>query len=309
MKIGLYNLELKYTNLALEKIRFYYKNHGHIVENCSPIEATNYDVVYCSSLFNWTNKNKIPPSFIKGGTGFYEWDDEQKVYVIPKDIELNLPQEIDKVEPHINRGFMSRGCCHNCLFCVVRFKEGEFRITGDVYNLWDGKSKLVVAYDNNALFSPSHFEYNAKIAIKHKIVLDYNQGLDHRFLTPEIVDIMKIMPHKEYHFAFDNPHSIASVEYAIDLLQNKGIKRSTWYVLCGFDTTFEQDLFRLNYLRSRGQNAYVQRFKSKNKKPDRKLTALARWVNQRHIFQGMTWEQFIKHPDNYQYYKDFLGEN
>jgi hypothetical protein len=172
--------------------------------------------------------------------------------------------------------------------------------------LWDGISRLVILYDNNALADPEHFETNAEIAIQHKITLDYNQGLDHRKLTPEIVDIMKVMPHKEYHFAFDNPNSIGSVEKAIDLLQSKGIQRCNWYILCNFDTTFEQDLFRLNYLRSRGQNAYVQRFKGRQNSP--KLTALARWANQHHIFQGMTWEQFLRHPDNAKYYKFILQE-
>ncbi len=308
MRIGLYNLEPAYTNLALEKIRCYYKSHGHAVEYCSPIEGVNYDVVYCSSLFDWTDKSKIPPNFIKGGTGFYVWDDESQVYVIPEDIQTKLPPEIDAVEPHINKGFTSIGCPNKCRFCVVPIKEGDFKIVGDILSLWDGKSKLVVCYDNNIFASPEHFEHNAKLAIEHKITLDYNQGLDHRRLIPELVDIMKVMPHKEYHFAFDNPNAIASVEYAIDLLQSKGIMRCNWYVLCGFDTTFEQDLFRLNYLRSRNQNAYVQRFKSRNAVPDARLTALARWANQHHIFQGMTWEQFLKHPDNAKHYKNLLVE-
>jgi len=224
-----------------------------------------------------------------GGTGFVD------------KIELKLPKEIDEVEPHINRGFTSRGCPNKCSFCVVPRKEGEFKITGDILTLWDGKSKLVVCYDNNILAAPEHFAHNAEQAIKNKITIDYNQGLDHRRLTPEIVDVMKIMPHKEYHFAFDNPASINTVETAINLLQDKGINCCNWYCLCGYNTTIEEDLFRLNYLRSRKQNAYVQRFKTKENNKSQILAALAMWANQHHIFQGMTWEQFLNHPQNKQY--------
>jgi hypothetical protein len=277
------------------------------VAYCNPIEASQFDVVYCSSLFDYTDKKYILPTMIKGGTGFYRWDDKLKTYIIPQDITLNLPPEIDSIELHINKGFTVRGCCNKCQFCVVPIKEGSIKITGDTLTLWDGKSKLITYYDNNILAVPEHFEHNAKQAIEHKIIQDYNQGLDHRLLTPEIVDIMTKVKHKEYHFAFDSPNSIGTVEKAIDLLQFKGIKRCNWYTLCGFNTTFEEDLFRLNYLRSRGQNAYVQRFKTKANKSNVRLIALARWANQHHIFQGMTWEQFIKHPQNKQYRSMLVG--
>ena len=60
-----------------------------------------------------------------------------------------------------------------------------------------------------------------------------------------------------------------------------------WYVLVGYDTTPEEDLERLNYLRSRKQLAYVQRYCYKNSTIF--YITLARWVNQRHMFCGMTW--------------------
>lgn len=288
-KIGLYNLEPQFKNLALEKIRLYYKKRGDEVRDCTPIDARNYDTVYCSSIFDWTNKKYVFPEMMRGGTGF--------------DLTTKLPPEIDAVEPHINRGFTVRGCCNNCSFCVVPRKEGGIKITGDTLTLWDGHSKLVVYYDNNVLAVPEHFEHNAIQAMEHKITQDYNQGLDHRKLIPEIVDIMTKVSHKEYHFAFDNIKSADTVEKAITLLQSKGINRCSWYVLCGYDTTFEDDLWRLNYLRERGQNAYVQRFRRNGECADY-LIPLARWANQHHIFQGMTWEQFINRSENKIYKKE-----
>ncbi len=295
IKIGLLKLEPKYTNLALEKIRVWWKSHGVIAEYCSPLESVNYDQVYCSSLFNWTNKKYVTPQMITGGTGF--------------DITTKLPPEIDAVEPHINMGFTTRGCPNNCSFCVVRLKEGEFKIVCTILELWDGKAKCIVCLDNNILASPEHFATNAELARKHNLTLDYNQGLDHRRLTPEIVDIMKSFRHKEFRFAFDNPKSINTVEKAIDLLQSKGIKRSLWYVLCGYDTSLEEDLFRVNYLRERGQNAYVQRYRTPDNKPSPKLILLAEWVNQHHIFHGMTWNEFLNHPKNVMRKQDIIPKH
>ncbi len=291
MKIGLYNLQPLYTNIALEKIRTYYKSHHHIVEDCSPLEAKQYDVVYCSSIFDWTNQRYVQPSFIKGGTGF--------------DLTTTLPLEIDNVLPRINKGFTTRGCIRKCEFCVVPQKEGYIHIVGDLLDLWDAKSTSIILYDNNILAVPEHFALICRQARQHNLKLDFNQGLDHRLLTPELVDLMKSIRHVEYRFAFDHQVSTKTVDKAITLLQSKGINRCSWYTLIGYDSTLEDDLFRLNYLRNRNQIAYVQRFKGKQKpriqRNKTELIALARWANQHHLYRAMSWQQFLNHPDNKNY--------
>ena len=131
-------------------------------------------------------------------------------------------------------------------------------------------------------------------------------GGEFRLLTADIVALLKSIRHHEYRFSFDAPESVNAVERAITLLQDNGIKRCMWFVLCGFDTTFQEDLFRLNYVRQRNQVAFVQRYRRNGTKPDARLTALARWANQHDIFRGMTWEQFCEHPDN-KPYRQFLA--
>lgn len=297
MKIGLYNLQPRFTNIALEKIRTYYNHDHHIVEDCSPLEAKQYDMVYCSSIFDWTDQRYVLPSFIKGGTGF--------------DLTTTLPPEIDNMLPHINKGFTTRGCIRNCPFCVVPKKEGYIRIVGDLIDLWDGNTKTIILYDNEILALPDHFALVCNQARQYNIKLDFNQGLDHRLLTPEILDIMKSIHHIEYRFAFDHTRLLNSVDKAITLLQSKGINRCSWYVLIGYDSLLKDDLFRLNYLRERNQIAYVQRFKGK--KPPKilrnktELIALARRANQHHIYRGMTWLQFLNHPGNKRYRGIFDG--
>lgn len=289
MKIGLYNLEPRVKNLALEKLRLYYQGRGDKVADCLPVETNGFDVVYASAIFDWTSQEYVSPQMITGGTGF--------------DLITTLPPEIEAIQPRLNFGFTTRGCIRKCPFCVVPKKEGKIRVVGDLLNLWDGKAKQVVLYDNNILALPEHFAFICEQARQYNLKLDFNQGLDHRLLTSEIIDIMLSIRHHEYRFAFDYPSYVNSVDKALRLLQSKGINRCSWYVLVGFDTTFKEDLFRLNYLRNRNQIAYVQRYRAKKKKKKlgREYVALARWANQHHIYRGMTWEQFLAHPDNKTY--------
>lgn len=280
MKIGLYNLQPKYKNLALEKIRKYYLDRYDVVEDCYPISASNYDTVYCSSIFEWTPKRYVLPNMITGGTGF--------------NLTAKLPPEIDAVQPHLNFGFTSRGCIRHCKFCVVPQKEGKIRPDGDLLGLWDGKAKEITLFDNNILALPEHFALICEQARQHKLKLDFNQGLDHRLLTPEIVSILASISHHEYRFSFDHPSSLPTVEKAIKLLREGGINRCNWYMLVGFDTTHDEDLMRANYLRDNKQRAYVQRYRTHYSEPF--YVGLSRWVNQPHLFVGMTWKEFLDYP-------------
>lgn len=275
MNIGLLNLEPKYKNLALEKLRLYHLLKG---DNAEDYFALNpYDRVYCSSIFDYTKKDIAPQDAICGGSGF--------------DLTTTLPPEIEQVKPHLNFGFTTRGCPNKCPFCIVPQKEGKCHIVGDLIDLWDRKGKLITLFDNNILAIPRHFESICKQSINLRVKLDFNQGLDHRRLTPDIISILKEISHTEYRFAFDSPAYYKSVNKAIGMLQNGGINRCLWYVLVGFNTTFQEDLDRVNFLRDRGQQAYIQRFK--RPKNDWRHIALAQWVNQHHIFYAMTFEQFL----------------
>ena len=281
--VALLNLEPKYRNLALEKIRLYHALQGDVVEDYMPLRYSQYDTIYCSSIFTFTPKCNLPPNAICGGTGF--------------DLTTTLPSEIEAMEPRLNFGFTTRGCIRRCKFCVVPIKEGPIQIIARLLHLWDRRPRAkITLLDNNILAAPGHFEQVCQDARNNELKLDFNQGLDHRLLNQQIVDLLKSIRHDDYRFAFDHPAYLPSVERAIDLLQANGINRALWYVLVGFDTTFEQDLSRLNYLRSRNQNAYVQRYRK-----SKEYIPLARWANQHHIFHRMTWEQFLEHKDNRQY--------
>lgn len=288
MKVGLINLEPKYKNLALEKLRKYYSEKGDEVEDYFALKT--YDRVYCSSIFTFTRKDIVPQSAICGGSGF--------------DLTTTLPPEIEAVKPHLNFGFTTRGCIRHCPFCIVPQKEGMIHVIGDLLDLWDGKARKVVIMDNNILALPDHFERVCQQAVDNKIKLDFNQGLDHRLMTEDIAKCMAKISHDEYRLAFDHPSYQTGVERAIKLLRGAGINRAIWYVLVGYNTTPKQDLERLNYLRDTGQRAFVQRFRSHYSEPF--YIAISDWANQRHLFATKTWDEFlVLRKDRRKYKSDF----
>jgi hypothetical protein len=271
----------KYPNLAIEKLRIYYQQRGDTIVDFPSLEQC--DVVYASSIFDFTKKLTVPYNTITGGTGY--------------EIKKKLPPEIDSIRIHNNYGFTTRGCIRHCPFCVVPEKEGYIYAEGDLFDVWDRKSRNVILLDNNILAMPDHFENICKQSIDNKLKLDFNQGIDFRLVTPEIAELLGKISHAEYHLAFDMPEYADGVLNAIRLLRKYGrINRSIWYVLCGYNTTIEQDLFRLNLLRDNGQQAFVQRYR--NGKPDKSLIPLARWANQHNVFYKMTYQQFLSLPEN-----------
>lgn len=61
----------------------------------------------------------------------------------------------------------------------------------------------------------------------------------------------------------------------------------SFFVLVGFDTTFEEDLYRCRKLKEWGANAFVMRYKQT---PE--LNALARWANRKQIFWSVDFAEY-----------------
>lgn len=273
MTIALINLEPTYINIALEKIKMYYQERGQKVEDFEPSKEIMYSKIYCSSIFDFTSKEKVPKRAICGGTGF--------------DLYKTLPKKIEEMEPKINIGFTTRGCIRNCPYCVVPRKEGKIRVVGDIYNFWDGFSKSLILLDNNILALPEHFHKICQQIRKENLKVDFNQGLDIRLVNKDIIKSFKSIKIKKYRFSFDDPKLEGIVIKKLDLLFSEGIKRCLFYILVGYNTSFKEDLHRLNLLKSLGQRAYLMRYKK-----DPLYTNLAGWVNQQRFFMKMTYEQF-----------------
>jgi len=79
-----------------------------------------------------------------------------------------------------------------------------------------------------------------------------------------------------------------SVFNGILKLIDAGIKprHMMFYILVGFNTTFEEDLYRVYKLKQIGCEPFIMKYNNINEK---KLNALAKWVNRRY-FKVVEWQ-------------------
>jgi len=281
MKVLLLNIDSKLPNIALEKIALYHKDDEVIWD--LPFMLQEVDKVYASCIFT---KNKyqvdnyvgLRPDVMAGGTGY--------------NMTIKLPPEIEAMKPKINYGFTSRGCIRKCPFCMVWQSEGYIKAVGDIYDIWDGKAKAITLLDNNILAVPSHFEMICNQVSTEKLSVDFNQGLDIRLLTPSLCKTLKGVRIKgDIRFAFDEPSMEKMIREKVKLLNEHDVRsRYFFYVLVGYDTTFEEDLHRCNVIKELGCRAYVMRYETTPK--EKRYIRLAEWVNQMWTFAKYDFDEF-----------------
>lgn len=283
MKVGLIDVDgHNFPNLVLMKLSAYHKLHGDYVEWCLPLEE--YDRVYMSKVFTYT------PDFetcirafevIRGGTGY--------------NLHSKLPDEIDHIYPDYNLygikdtayGFLTRGCPWNCEFCIVGRKEGYIsHKVADLDQFWRGQ-KFIKLLDPNILACKDHEEL-LKQLIKSGAWIDFTQGLDARFLTLDNVKLISKLKIKMLHFAWDNPND-ETVPYMLWHFKKATCidrRKAAVYVLTNFNSTFEQDLYRVYKLKELGYDPYVMIYNKHKLKKGHRLKRLQRWVNCKYIFMS-----------------------
>ena len=290
MKIALYNIEPKIDNVALMRIASYHKSIGDEVEWYIDFNRDRYDKVYCSSLFDYTDKSGVPKNAICGGTGF-------------DDIGKKLPDEIEccdlgySIYPDCEKSYVwfSRGCVRNCPFCVVREKEGYMHRV-DPYNL-NPNGKVIDIMDNNFFANPN-WKDAEKYLEQWGLPISFRSGIDVRLFDPSHAEFIRKYIKKTYgsvHIAWDNPREdlIPQIKLISKHLRKYYI---TCYILIGYWSSPEEDLMRAMKLKEIGIQPFVMPF---NKK-DEYQRAFARWVNSPRIFKTVSWEgyKYNKKGDN-----------
>jgi hypothetical protein len=96
------------------------------------------------------------------------------------------------------------------------------------------------------------------------------------------------------YFAFDDLAYEQQVIKGISCLKTAGInpKHLMFYILVGYNTTFEQDFYRFNLIKEQGCLPFIMLFGS----PDKKLKDFARWINARY-YNFIEWENYKPRKD------------
>lgn len=285
-KIGLIDEDgHNFPNLALMKISAWHKSQGDKVEWCFPLD--HYDIVYQSKVFDETyspgiNWTPMADRIIKGGTGY--------------GLDNTLPYEIEHIYPDYSLypdltkdtayGFLTRGCPRGCKFCIVASKEGRksYKVA-DLSEFWRGQ-KNISLLDPNILACKEHPNLLQQL-IDSKALVNFNQGLDIRFITSANIQLLNRIKVKEIHFAWDNPKDDLApffAKYKLLAKHKPHGRFGTVYCLTNFGSTLEEDLYRIYTLRSLGYDPYVMIYDKPNAP---KVTKdLQRWCNNRFIFRS-----------------------
>lgn len=291
MRVGLIDVDgHNFPNLPLMKISAYHKSRGDSVEWYEPLFSGHMDKVYMSKVFTFTpdypyciNADEI----IKGGTGYSYPDGGEE---LPEEIEHIYPdyQLYKDAFPDTAYGFLTRGCPRGCDFCIVGKKEGRYaRKVADLSEFWNGQKNIVLLDAN--MFACKEWKDLSVQLIESGAWVDFSQGCDIRLMTDEKAEYIKRMKIKQVHFAWDryeDKEKIVPQFERFKEITQWDYRKLGVYVLCNFNTTFEQDLDRVYTLRELGYNPYVMLYEKDKLPAGHRLKLLQRWVNNRIIFRS-----------------------
>jgi hypothetical protein len=288
MNIGLIDVDgHKFPNFALMRISAYHKAKGDVVEWANPLFG-NYDKVYSSKVFTFSPDydycgfNCI---IEKGGTGY--------------DIKKKLPMEIEEstlmdysIYPQypFSVQFFSRGCIRHCPFCLVHDKEGGIQSVEPVQLNRGGE--WIEVLDNN--FFANRDWHNAVDYLLGQNKPVKLHGVDVRIMNEEQAYYLnKLKMKQNIHIAWDLPN-LDLTEQLNSMIKHIKPYKITCYVLVGFNSTKEQDMYRLNRLRELKITPFVQPYRDYNnlRKPTQYEIDLARWANRMWLFKSMKFEDY-----------------
>ena len=317
MRIGLIDVDgHNFPNLPLMKLSAWHKANGDTVEWYEPlfhIMGEPFDRVYMSKVFGEEYSADYPyyvnaKEVIKGGTGYHIHIENGKE-VFDNDNHKNLPDEVEHIYPDYSLypeytkdtayGFLTRGCCNNCSFCIVSNKEGLCsHKVADLSEFWRGQ-KNIKLLDPNLLACKEHLELLQQLA-DSKAKVDFTQGLDARFVNEENLALLKQIDIKMIHFAFDFMKFEKQIIKGLSLSKEKlqiSDRNAIVYVLTNYDTTIEEDLYRIQKIREIGFAPDVRIYRKETLPHPHILRDLQRWANNRFIYRSCEFMDYVPRSD------------
>ena len=317
MKIGLIDVDgHNFPNLPLMKISAYHKRNGDDVKWYDPLFDSlcePYDIVYMSKIFGSEYTPDYPyfvnaKEIIKGGTGYCITISDGKE-VFDNEKHQNLPDSIEHIYPDYSLypqytkdtayGFLTRGCCNNCSFCIVSKKEGVCsRKVANLNEFWTDQ-KNIKLLDANLLACKEHLELLQQLA-DSKAKVDFTQGLDARFLNERNLELLNEINIYMLHFAFDFMKYEKQIVKGLTLARQRlkiTDRNAIVYILTNYDTTIQEDLYRVQKIREIGFSPDIRIYRKETLPKRHILRDLQRWANNRFIYRSCEFMEYVPRND------------
>lgn len=221
-------------------------------------EWTAGDHAYLSVVFSW----HMQPAFMRAvalkAEGYRVHVGGPAVKMQPHYFEgiCELDGNVDALQFHNpNATFTSRGCVRKCDFCIVPIIEGELQELSS----WHPRP---IVCDNN-LLACSKFHFDRVIdSLKGIKGVDFNQGLDARFLTQHHASKIAELDLLTVRLAWDDTKYEPFFRRAFQILRSSGFPKRMIrvYVLIGYNDTPLDALHRLETVRLLGAVPYPMRY-------------------------------------------------
>ena len=116
-------------------------------------------------------------------------------------------------------------------------------------------------------------------------MLDFSQGLDIRLITDKDMEYINKMRIKMPHFAWDNPKDNLAPKFKLfsDRFRRKS-NIGMVYCLTNYNSTMDENLYRIYTLRDLGFDPYVMIYNKPN--APKEIRQLQRWCNNKFIFKS-----------------------
>ncbi len=289
-----------FPNYALMKISTFYKNKGYEVEWFNPLYSEQYEKVFFSKVFTFSDV-----------CDEYDYVDKDKLIVGGTGVNANIKlyDEIDKCFPDYTIydvdyavGFLTRGCNNHCKWCIVPTKEGKVHKYQDINKLLRVDANKILLLDNNILQYSNHLEVLESLT-KVNCKIDFNQGIDIRMINKENVKVLaKINWIKYIRFSCDDLSQIEYFSKNLKLLKECAIAESKIFIYLLVqdvsDAEERVDFFRENFNKV---TIYAQPYRDfKNKVV---ITEEQKEFSWRYIYKGLwrkeSYREYLEKRKNY----------
>ncbi len=276
MKISLLTDAPKH-NLALMKVSTYEKSMGNEVRLNMPLWKA--DFTYASWIFDGGIREKANS---EGG--------------IAHNPSALLPEQIDNCKPDYtlfnidhSLGYTYRDCSRRCCFCKVRLLPRD-KIHHSIWEFHDKRFNTIELLNNNTFFDPL-WEETFKEIYKAKLKIHDNNGNDLRLLDDHKTWWIKRLKWKNQpKFAWDQMKDEENIIRGLKLLEKYKIN-SMVYVLMGYDTTEEKDIYRCEIINDHGLDPFPMLYK-----PTKRLRKFRRMIYLRYYRKYKTikeaWDNY-----------------